>query len=164
MNMIERGQHVKCFMRNGMSLEGIVEEWLPGQAVLKSLDGKSLMFIHRPGDDILLTKVVLEEPEIIPEETKVVEETERKEHVRQKLTEVLQPDVEPELQKKNIQELRQMVQDQDRQIIANKTKEHFGSPGAGKTTHYSSPYTQHRTPGRKVRSAYQPGKLPPWVK
>lgn len=163
MNTIDNGQHVKCFMRNGMVLEGIVEEWLPGQAVLKSLDGKSLMFVHRPGDDILLTKVVLEEPEVISEEKKVVEETERKEHVRQKLTEVLQPDVEPELQKKNIQELRQMVQEQDRQIIANKTKEHFGSPGAGRTTQYSTPYSPRRVRGN-MRSAYMPGKLPPWVK
>lgn len=162
------GQHVKCFLRNTMVLEGIAEEWSDTRVVLKSIDGKSLMIIHKPADDILMTKVVLEEP-VISEETKVVEETVHKEHVRQKLTEVLQPDVDPELQKKNIQELRQMVVEQDRQIIASKTKEHFGSPGAAKTTQYSSPYMPRRTVGRKIvygerRSAYQPGKLPPWVK
>lgn len=143
------GQHVKCFLRNTMVLEGIAEEWSNTSVVLRSMDGKSLMIVHRPSEDIIMTKVVLEEPEEISEEKKVVEETEAKQHIRGKLHEVMQPTGDEELDKLNINQLRQMVVDQDRQIIAQKRREHFGTPGNARTTQYSSPYIP-------MRSAYKP--------
>jgi sRNA-binding regulator protein Hfq len=140
MIMIDKGKHVKCFMRNGMVLEGIVQEWLPGQTVLKSLDSQNLIIVHRPNDDILLTKVVLEEPAEISEEAKVVEETEHKQHVREKLHEIMQPTGDAELDQANIKQLRQLVVEQDMKIIREKRKEHFGSPHApGKMSKYSTP-------------------------
>lgn len=145
------GQHVKCFLRNNMVLEGIAESWSDTSVVLRSLDGKSLMFVQRPHEDIILTKVVLEEPEEISEEKKVVEETEAKQQIRGKLQEVLQPSGDEELDKLNIKQLRNLVIDQDRKIIAQKRREHFGSAySPGKMGKYSTP-----------KSAYMPGKLPP---
>ena len=152
------GQHVKCFLRSGMVLEGIVEESTGAQVVLRSLQDESLMIIHRPGEDIMLTKVMPEgESQEVPVDNNpkdpalVVTMSPNipiKEQVRSKLNEALQTE-DPELQKLSIDELRQLVKEQDRQIIAQKRREHFGSPGNAKMTHYSSPY--------------QPGKIPSWA-
>ena len=148
--MIEPGKHVKYFLRNSMVLEGIVEKDTAAECILRSMDGKSLMIVHRPTDDIILTKVVLEEPEEISEEKKVVEETEAKQQIRGKLHEVMQPTGDVELDKLNIKQLRNLVIEQDRKIIEQKRREHFGSPYApGKMGKYSTP-----------RSAYMPGRLP----
>jgi hypothetical protein len=55
------GQHVKCLMKNNTIAEGIVEEWHGNYVKLKALDGKSYLIIHHPGEDIMLTKVMVDE-------------------------------------------------------------------------------------------------------
>jgi len=55
------GSHVKCILKNNVIAEGIVEEWYGNIVKLKSLDGKSYLIIHHPGEDIVLTKVMVEE-------------------------------------------------------------------------------------------------------
>jgi hypothetical protein len=150
--IIQKGQHVKCFMRSTMVLEGIVEEWADVEVVLKSLDGKSIMIVHRPVDGIALTKIVLEEPEILEEDAKKIpkEWSEIKHEMKSKLDQVMQPTGEPDIDRLNLEQLRTLVQEQDRKIIAQKKKEHFGNPGAAKrAVPYSTP-----------KSAYMPGKLP----
>lgn len=129
----ETDQQVRCYMRSGIVLEGIVIEW-SSEVVLKSLDGENLIIIHRPADDIMLTKIVLtiEKP---AENIK----SEKKELIKEKLQE-LQTIDDPELRNKTVAELRDMVVAQDRQMIANKTREHFGNIGTPKTSKYSSPF------------------------
>lgn len=126
----DKGHHVKCVMRTSLVLEGVVEEWSEARVVLRSIDGESLMIIHRPADDILLTKVMLVEP--ISDKKGEHNLTEAQEKIKTKLHEVQQAEVDPELQEKNIAELRDMVKEQERQIIIRKRREHFGSPGASK--------------------------------
>lgn len=152
----EYGQHVRCFMRSTMVLEGIVENWSDTQVVLKSLDGQSLMIVHRPVEDIMLTKVVLQEIEEIPEEKETPKEwTETQHNIREKLQEALHPSGDADLDKLNLDQLRHLVHEQDKQMIAQKKKEHFGTAGNSKrAVHYSSPtYIP-------MRSAYKPGRLP----
>lgn len=133
----DKGHHVKCVMRTSLVLEGIVEEWAEARVVLRSLDGESLMIIHRPTEDILLTKVMLTEP--ISEKKVEHNQTEAQEKIKTKLQEV-QAEVDPELQEKNIAELRDMVKEQERQIMINKRREHFGTAGAPKrSVPYSNP-------------------------
>ncbi len=109
-------QHVKCFLRNSTVVEGVVEEWSDTSIVLKSLDDKSFLILHNPAADIVLTKVLT-----VPEGTR--REPEVKQAIRTKLQEA-QVIEDPELQNKSIQELRQMVVEQEKMIIANKIKEH----------------------------------------
>lgn len=157
------GKHIKCFLRNGMVLEGIPEEWSDSRVVLKALDGQSLMIVHSPTEDILLTKVMLVEVPEIPEETKVVEETDAKEQVREKLHEVLESGDDPKLQQMNLKQLRALVVQQEKQMIAQKRKEHFPSGSTGMAK-YSHPYMPRPHPrSNQTRSAYQPGTLPSWV-
>jgi hypothetical protein len=165
LSIVSRGSHVKYFLRSGMVLEGIVEEDTASQVVLRSLDGESLMIIHRPTEDIMLTKVILR---TTPEEAQVelekppIRPLEKQEQIKEKLHEALQTPDDPELQKKSIAELRQLVHEQERQIIAQKRREHFGVPGSTKMTQYSSPYMLRVHP-RSNTARYQPGKLPNWV-
>lgn len=167
---IEKGQHVKYFLRNGMVLEGFVEEDTAAQVILKSIDGGSLMILHRPTEDIMMTKVVLEESAPEPE-TETEEQSQvitmsdnSQEQVKAKLQEALQQENE-DLQKMSIEELRQLLVEQQRQLIANRRREHFGTAGAAKMTQYTTPYTPMRTVGRKIvpRSPYQPGQIPSWA-
>lgn len=143
LSIVTKGSHVKYFLRSGMVLEGIVEEDTASQVVLRSLDGESLMILHRPTEDILMTKVMLRPltEEIPVEPAKPVAPTEMQERVKNKLHGALQSVEDPELQKKSIEELREMVREQDKQIIAQKRREHFGVPGAAKFTQYSTPFS-----------------------
>ena len=116
------------------------------------------MILHNPVQDILLTKIIL-----VPE-TIVAPAPVKSEDIKQKLEEVQQIE-DPELRTKSIDELRQLVVQQEKEIIANKTKEHFGSSSAPRMTGYSSAYQPQKIPGaripnRQYRSAYVPGKLP----
>lgn len=138
LSIIAKGSYVKYFLRNGMILEGIVEEDTASQVVLRSIDGESLMIIHRPAEDILLTKVMLTDP--ISDKKIEPNLTEAQEKIKTKLQEVQQAEIDPELQEKNITELRDMVREQERQIMINRKREHFGTPGSAKrNVPYSNP-------------------------
>jgi hypothetical protein len=143
--MIEVGQKVKCLLRIGTLVEGIVEEWGTSLVKIKSLDGKSLMIIHSPTADIVLTKVELEPAEDLtkkPErELPVI-----KQQITDKLQEVMHSDDYSEL---DLAQLRKLVVEQEKKIITEKRREHFGSGRRG--TSYSNPLGI---------SAYVPGKLP----
>jgi len=142
---LEQGQHVKCFMRSTMVLEGLVEEWMEAQVVLKSLDGQSLMIIHSPVTDIIITKVVLQEisEEEVPKRKTPQEwlDNQPQELIKEKLAEVLIGSDNPDLDNLNIEQLRQLVREQEKQMIDQKKKEHFGTPNVPKRTiQYSSPF------------------------
>lgn len=128
----EIGQYVKCFLRNSSMLEGKVEEWNDTQVILKSLDDKNIIIIHAPIQDIMLTKVFI----VIPEITKEKPISEIKQQIKQKLDEV-QNTVDKDLNEKNISELKELVHEQDKQILFQKKKEHFGTIDNPKMTQYS---------------------------
>lgn len=121
-----QGQRVKCFMRSSVVLEGIVEEWTEACVVLKSIEDNSFIIVHRPAEDILITRAWNETS------TPKKELPEIKKEISEKLRETISQPIESELNKKNIVQLRQLVIEQDKQIIAQKKKQHFGSVGAAK--------------------------------
>jgi 5,10-methenyltetrahydromethanopterin hydrogenase len=118
-----------------MVLDGIVVEWSNDQVALKSLsDEESFIIINQPATDIVVTKIIVKEPEKIKEKTL----PEIKEKISETVKEVLKPDVEPDLHNMNIKHLRRLVQEQDKKIITEKRKEHFGEVG---TSHMATPYS-----------------------
>lgn len=161
---VNQGQHVKCFLRSGMVLEGIVEESTGAQVVLRSINDQSLLIIHRPSEDIMLTKIMPElPPEEIEEKALPKPPSDAQIQIKAKLHEALEAK-DPELQSMSLGELRQLVVEQEKQIIAQKRKEHFGSPGAAKMTQYSHPYMPRvHTRSNTARSPYQPGTIPSWA-
>ena len=125
----QQGQYVKIFLRNSMILEGVVEEWTDQQVVLKLLlSDESFAIVHRPGEDILVTKVYVRTPETQVDKPS----SEIRQNIAATLQEAIKPEAEPELQKMNLTQLRQLVVQYDRKIIEEKRKEHFGSVGAAK--------------------------------
>jgi hypothetical protein len=125
-------QHVKCIFQNSTIIEGIVQSWDKDKAVLLSLADDSLMVIWHPEDDLMLVKIM---PQKNEKETAPVAPSNRA--ILAKLEEVKQTD-DPQLQSKSLQDLRGMVVDQEKKIIANKIVEHYQS-GAGKKVKYGYP-------------------------
>lgn len=178
----QKGQRVKCVFKNGMVVEGIVEQWEPTvTAVLKSLSDESILIIPRPLEDIMLIKVfpVLTQAEQIAEKIKrqpPVERWEDQERANydlesmrdefrerlygneEKFKEVVKETdhLDPE-QVKSLAELRVELNKQEKEIISRKLKEHHPTVPPG-TNNYHYPSVIN-----KPKSAYKPGKLPRWV-
>lgn len=115
------GQHVKCLLRTSTIAEGIVESWTPECAVLKSLDGESLLILHRPNEDIVLTKVLLppgKNEEEIPIKATIPRDL--KPEFEQAVAEENSIDVRT----KSLVELKQLQSQQERKILVGKLKEH----------------------------------------
>src|ERR1035437_5331232 len=114
------GKQVKCLLTNNSVAEGIVEEWLPNLVKLQALDGKSILIIHHPDRDIVLTKIILEEaPEIHKEKpTEIVPDLER-----QFIEEYNKPS-EDDLRVQNLAKLKMLLIKQDKEIISKKLKDH----------------------------------------
>jgi hypothetical protein len=125
----KQGQKIKCFLRaNAMVLEGIVEEWSDVQVVLRSLNDSNLMIIHRPVEDILMTKIECQDQI----DAKIPEVPIIKQEIRETLHQVLAHPQEVDLNKANLKRLRELVIEQEQKIIKDKKQEHFGTVGNAK--------------------------------
>jgi len=136
----QKDQHVKCFMRSSMILEGIVEEWSEKEIVLKSLDGDSIMIVHHPAEDVILTKIIINNSAEKPtqELPKIAGQ------IAEKLKDIIQSNENPEINKLNLDQLRILSKRQDAKIIAEKKKEHFGEIGNVKMPEYSNPILKRK--------------------
>ena len=112
--ILRKGQHVRCFLKIGTMVEGIVEEWTDQQVVLKSLNERSLFLLSHPGEDIVLTEVVFPEREV----------SEIQSAIKEKLQEVQKPFDDTEINNSNIRQLKKMVVEQEKKIIFDKVREH----------------------------------------
>jgi hypothetical protein len=133
--IIDIGKHIRCVFKNGTVIEGIVKEWVIGSVQLQSLNDESIMIILHPEEDIMLIKVLADEPEEPAEEEK--DAPPLKEEIVAKLEEI-RTEEDTDLQGKSIAELKQLVKAQERQIIANKIKEHYPSAHAPHKPNYGS--------------------------
>lgn len=175
----KEGDHVKCVFRNGMVIEGIVEKWIPTvTAVLRSLEDNSTLIITKPTDDIMLTKIFPKLSEAEKVKQKIMaqppvhrwEDEEKanysveslREEFRERLygpeekfkeaAKALDPNNEDDI--KSLAELKQELIKTERQIVAEKLREHRPAYAPGTTPyHYPSVVS-------KNNSAYKPGKLP----
>lgn len=126
------GMHVKIIFKNGFLTEGFVESW-ENDFILKSLSGDSLFIIPNPKEDIMAIKI------FISEESKEVEKpTIKKEIVEEIIVPSEAQDISSDLRIKKLAELRMELVKQERQIIANRLRDHhigdvrkveYGLPG-----------------------------------
>lgn len=112
--MPSRGQHVRCFLKIGTMVEGIVEVWLDQQVVLKSLNERSVFLLSHPDEDIVLTEIVLPEREVL--EIQVA--------IKEKLEEIQKPIEDTEINSSNIQQLKKMLAEQGKKMISDRIREH----------------------------------------
>lgn len=123
----QKGQRVKCAMRNNIVIDGIVESWSDSQSILRSLDGTSISIIQHTAQDIVVIKILLKEP------TKIKSELEKQ------FEEVQKSPSDNELRIKDMAELKTMMAEQERRIVSEKIKDHrvvddvkrvmYGQPG-----------------------------------
>jgi hypothetical protein len=136
-------EHVKCFLRNSTVIEGIVISWAVNEIQLQSLDQQSILIIHNPAQDIVLTKVLLadvaDEPaEILPDKPHRGDPPVATLEEAFELLTVEEPEeqVDPmALQAKSTAELKVQLAIQERNIVAKKLKNHHFTEVPRKTTY-----------------------------
>jgi hypothetical protein len=118
------GQHVKCILRNGAIAEGIVQsDWMNSIVQLLSLDGESVIIIPHPNEDIMLIKIVLDKPksEVIKE--KIIKKQTHSD-LEKELQKVYEQPSGDDLRTKKMAELKVLMAEQEKKIIADKLKDH----------------------------------------
>src|SRR5271166_5906266 len=122
----QKGQQVRCVLRNNLIIDGIVEFWSDGKSVLRSKDGVSVSIIQHTSQDIVVIKIILKEPIQI------------KNDLEQQFEEIRQCPSGDDLRLKNLVELNSLMAEQDKKIIVEKLKDHqidgvkkvaYGQPG-----------------------------------
>jgi hypothetical protein len=148
---IDKDKHIKLVFKNGTVAEGIVQSWTKENATLQSIHDGSQIIVMHPEKDIQMIKIMpdhVEDQTLAPTNEEIVVQQEQpydaiKENIREKVREIqtaVAENIDPnDLQSKSIEELRKMVVEQDRQIIANKIRQHFPSGSVGKTN-FVSPF------------------------
>jgi hypothetical protein len=128
-------EHVRCFLRNSTVIEGIVISWAANEIQLQSLDQKSILIIHNPAQDIVLTKVLLSEENL--EEISEPEIVKPILPIEENICSL--PDDGEEdpmaLRAKSVAELKVELAIQERNIIAKKLKDHHFTEVPRKTTY-----------------------------
>ena len=123
-------QYIKILFKNNNQAEGFVHSWEKDNYVIKSLDGKSLLIILNPYEDIIAIKVMLDQKENVQEQTvQKVQEEKPKTIInnipeQKEIQEDLQPLTSNDLKLKKLAELRISLAKQEREIISNKLKSH----------------------------------------
>lgn len=124
--MIETGKHIKCIFHNGTLVEGTVESWSSEESVLKSLIDESRLIIPNTSRDIMLIKVVApteKKQVVLPQLDQDIEKV-RKEPIS-------------DLKNKKLAELKILKSKAEKDIVANKLKEHH--VGEVRKTQYGTP-------------------------
>lgn len=135
--MIQPDTHVKILLRNNTIAEGVVQEW-SNIVKLKSVDDQSYMIILHPEEDIILIKVFLENS--LEEKIKTIfkeDSEEVKTELEQKFQQTIDQPSDETARHKSLAELRVLLSQQERQIIANKLRQHH--LGQAKKVEYGYP-------------------------
>jgi hypothetical protein len=131
----EVGQHVKCMLKNGALAEGIVEEWYNNYVKLLACDHSSIIIIHHPEEDIVLTKIILDDD--IAVQYKEPAETPPKNSAEAEFQKIVR-EPSSDLRNKRLAELKVELAKEERKIIAEKLRDHhigevkkvqYGIPG-----------------------------------
>lgn len=124
----QKGQYVKVVFKNGTQMEGIVESWSDKKSVLLAEDKQSLMVIMSTAEDVLAFKIILNYLSLEEAKRKLAE-------TQEKFRQILQQPVKPEeietqgltaiqIKGKNLAQLKSLMIEQEKKIIAEKIREH----------------------------------------
>lgn len=108
-----KDQHVKLLLNNNILIEGVVQVWSDSSVEILSLDKQSTSIILHPKEDIRVIKVI-HQKELIKE----------KSITDKKFEEVSQQVGYDDLKIKKLSELKVDLIKQDKEIVANKLKQH----------------------------------------
>ncbi len=149
--MIEIGQHVKCLLKNNSVVEGTVMEWEDTHVKLEALDHSSILIIHHPQEDIILTKIVLDDD--VADDYKEPAETPIRTDLEEEFDQAYNQPSGNDLRTKRLAELRIEMANHEKKMVREKLRHHhlgevkkveYGTPGFLKkpsTQQHSSPQT-----------------------
>lgn len=121
---LEKGQKIKCVLKTGMILEGKVESFSNTELVLLSLDEKNLFIIPNFSENVAVIKLEIS--------------SENKINPPQKIEMAEKPTNPYDLSRnKSLAELKIMADQQEREIISNRLRNH--SPTAQTRPQYQYP-------------------------
>jgi len=115
MNLIQKGQHVKCVLKNNLLLDGIVESWSDTISVIKSMDGLHSNIILNTLRDVIVVKIIHKHP------------AQFKTELEQQFTETVLAPSDDELRLKKMAELKSLLVEQEKKIITDKLRSHHVS-------------------------------------
>ena len=123
-----KNKKVKVLLSGNIVIEGTVKSWNANSVHLISLDGKSTSIITHPDEDIRVIKV-LHESEDSKEEKEVKPKSidslvQEKTALEQKFDETYKQPSNEDLRLKNLVNLKKELIKQEKEIVANKLKEH----------------------------------------
>lgn len=128
----EADQFVSIHFSNGTSVEGLVKEWNDDQIVLSSPESNNLLLIMKT-EDIMLCKIV-------PSYTSPKEAPKKLEELKEQFQEELQKPSADKLRNKNLAQLKSLMNEQEKIIIASKLREHTITQSGVQEVHYGSPF------------------------
>lgn len=138
---IEKGLYAVVFFNDLTQIEGIVESWSDKESIIVAKDNQSKFIIFNTERDIKGVKIRYDMP--VPKLEKKFEET-----VAQ-FKEVYQAPSQDELRTKNLAQLKSLMNEQEKKIIAERLKDHTpsnpGLPSYGLPSFISKPITKQRS-------------------
>lgn len=116
--ILTKGQYVKVVFQNSMAMEGIIDSWSDEKSLLIASDGKSSCLIMNTKKDVMLVKIT----EKLPTHNELVKEATQ---LEQQFEQVKLEPSSDDLRIKKLANLKKMMIEQDRKIIAEKTRGHI---------------------------------------
>jgi sRNA-binding regulator protein Hfq len=127
------GQFVRLFFRNGIQLEGIIEKWSNAESVLKPNNDENRLLIMQTKQDVMICKIIANHvaPEELPKKLN---------ELVSQFQEVYEQPSNDDLRTKSLAQLKMAMNKQEKQIIANKLKQH--TPSNITRVNYGNPFTK----------------------
>jgi len=72
---IEKGFYVKCFLKNGFAVEGIVIAWSDEEIEIECIIDNSITLIHNPKEQLVITKISLKDPQEVMNKNKKISQS-----------------------------------------------------------------------------------------
>lgn len=117
-------KHVKLLLNSSIIIEGIVKKWDNQEVHILSMDGLSTSIITHPKEDIRVIKVIHQNEVIQPSPQEVASVLNSAKELEKKFEEVYNKPSDDELRIKNLAELRIEMVKQEKQILAEKLRNH----------------------------------------
>jgi len=131
--LLLKNQHVKIIFKNSITIEGIVLQWDPEaeeyKFVLKALEDNSLFIINNQ-EDIMIVKIIDNSvheniQEVVQEGLQKEEELQTNfEEIKEQIDEVYEQPRHDLGDIQNLANLRKKLAESERQLIANKLRQH----------------------------------------
>lgn len=107
----QKGQYIKCILKNNLVVEGIVDSWSKDAAILAT-DGSSLSIIPNVTENVILVKIIFKTSQQV------------KSDLEQKFHEVHQSPSDDDLRNQKMADLKILMIEQDKKIVSEKLKDH----------------------------------------